>query len=79
MLLATIVSSSVIQSEHAVTGKQGESLSSVVPRLWPFLRHNILSVRRAALQTLNTILATHKKNSDMVSLVTVSHTQSTPS
>lgn len=63
MLLATIVSSSVIQSEEAITGKQGESLSSVVPRLWPFLRHNIFSVRRAALQTLRTILETHKRNS----------------
>ncbi len=66
MLLAVIVSSSGIQSEEAVTGRQGVSLSSVVPRLWPFLRHNILSVRKATLQTLKIILETYRKRLDKV-------------
>jgi hypothetical protein len=66
MLLAAIVSSSGIQSEEAITGKQGVSLSSVVPRLWPFLRHNILSVRKATLQTLKIILETYRKRLDEV-------------
>lgn len=66
MLLASIVSSSGIQSEDAVTGKQGVSLSNVVPRLWPFLRHNISSVRKATLQTLKIILNTYRKRLDEV-------------
>lgn len=67
MLLAAIVSSSGIQSQEAITGRQGVSLSNVVPRLWPFLRHNILSVRKATLQTLKTILETYRKGLDKVS------------
>ncbi|XP_077979914.1 TATA-binding protein-associated factor 172-like [Glandiceps talaboti] len=35
-----------------------QSLSELIPRLWPFLRHNISSVRKAALQTLYTLLTT---------------------
>ncbi|RUS77118.1 hypothetical protein EGW08_015105, partial [Elysia chlorotica] len=33
-----------------------ESLTGLTPRLWPFLRHNIVSVRKAALETLLTLL-----------------------
>ncbi|GFR58849.1 TATA-binding protein-associated factor 172 [Elysia marginata] len=33
-----------------------ESLMGFTPRLWPFLRHNIMSVRKAALETLLTLL-----------------------
>ncbi len=33
-----------------------QNLSVLVPRLWPFLRHNIGSVRKAALETLTTLL-----------------------
>lgn len=29
----------------------------LVPRVWPFLRHTISSVRRAALETLFTLLS----------------------
>ena len=29
----------------------------LVPRLWPFLRHNIGSVRRASLETLRTLVS----------------------
>ncbi|XP_033118487.1 TATA-binding protein-associated factor 172-like [Anneissia japonica] len=33
-----------------------QSLGELIPRLWPFLSHTILSVRKAALQTLLTLL-----------------------
>lgn len=33
------------------------SLTVLVPRVWPFLRHTISSVRRAALETLFTLLS----------------------
>lgn len=39
-------------------------LSQLVPRLWPFLWHNITSVRRATLKTLSTLLS---KSSEQVS------------
>uniref|UniRef100_A0AAX7SEB0 BTAF1 RNA polymerase II, B-TFIID transcription factor-associated n=1 Tax=Astatotilapia calliptera TaxID=8154 RepID=A0AAX7SEB0_ASTCA len=34
-----------------------QSLTVLVPRVWPFLRHTISSVRRAALETLYTLLS----------------------
>uniref|UniRef100_A0A7N6BX60 BTAF1 RNA polymerase II, B-TFIID transcription factor-associated n=1 Tax=Anabas testudineus TaxID=64144 RepID=A0A7N6BX60_ANATE len=34
-----------------------QSLTVLVPRVWPFLRHTISSVRRAALETLFTLLS----------------------
>uniref|UniRef100_A0A673HRS3 TATA-binding protein-associated factor 172-like n=1 Tax=Sinocyclocheilus rhinocerous TaxID=307959 RepID=A0A673HRS3_9TELE len=34
-----------------------QSLTVLVPRVWPFLRHTIASVRRAALETLFTLLS----------------------
>ena len=34
-----------------------QSLTILVPRVWPFLRHTISSVRRAALETLFTLLS----------------------
>uniref|UniRef100_A0A8C5E6B9 BTAF1 RNA polymerase II, B-TFIID transcription factor-associated n=1 Tax=Gouania willdenowi TaxID=441366 RepID=A0A8C5E6B9_GOUWI len=34
-----------------------QSLTVLVPRVWPFLRHTISSVRRAALETLLTLLS----------------------
>lgn len=66
MLLAAIVSSSRAQSEWAVTGRKDISLSCVLPRLWPFLRHNILCVRKATLQTLKVILDTSDVRSNEV-------------
>ncbi|XP_018414179.1 PREDICTED: TATA-binding protein-associated factor 172 [Nanorana parkeri] len=35
-----------------------QSLTILVPRVWPFLRHTISSVRKAALETLCTLLST---------------------
>ncbi|XP_037533534.1 TATA-binding protein-associated factor 172 [Nematolebias whitei] len=34
-----------------------QSLTVLVPRVWPFLRHTISSVRKAALETLHTLLS----------------------
>uniref|UniRef100_A0A8C6ULC0 BTAF1 RNA polymerase II, B-TFIID transcription factor-associated n=1 Tax=Neogobius melanostomus TaxID=47308 RepID=A0A8C6ULC0_9GOBI len=39
-----------------------ESLTVLVPRVWPFLRHTISSVRRAALETLFTLLSKAEQN-----------------
>lgn len=39
-----------------------QSLTILVPRVWPFLRHTISSVRRAALETLCTLLYTQDQN-----------------
>lgn len=38
------------------------SLTILVPRVWPFLRHTISSVRKAALETLCTLLSTQDQN-----------------
>ncbi|XP_053306351.1 TATA-binding protein-associated factor 172 isoform X2 [Spea bombifrons] len=40
-----------------------QSLTILVPRVWLFLRHTISSVRKAALETLYTLLSTHEQNS----------------
>lgn len=40
----------------ASTQSSDYSLTELTPRLWPFLRHNIASVRKAALQTLFSLL-----------------------
>ncbi|KAM3913658.1 TATA-binding protein-associated factor 172 isoform 2-T2 [Leptodactylus fuscus] len=40
-----------------------QSLTILVPRVWPFLRHTISSVRKAALETLCTLLSTQDQNS----------------
>ncbi|XP_071987194.1 TATA-binding protein-associated factor 172 isoform X2 [Engystomops pustulosus] len=39
-----------------------QSLTILVPRVWPFLRHSISSVRKAALETLCTLLSTQDQN-----------------
>ncbi|KAK7901214.1 hypothetical protein WMY93_017983 [Mugilogobius chulae] len=42
-----------------------QSLTVLVPRVWPFLRHTISSVRRAALETLFTLLSKADQNCSM--------------
>lgn len=42
-----------------------QSLTVLVPRVWPFLRHTISSVRRAALETLYTLLSKADQNCSM--------------
>ena len=60
MLLARILSCpSVVQQGTAAGNKS--SLTELVPRLWPFFRHNIKSVRLAALETLKTLLVGNLK------------------
>ncbi|XP_029465800.1 TATA-binding protein-associated factor 172 [Rhinatrema bivittatum] len=39
-----------------------QSLTILVPRVWPFLRHTISSVRKAALETLYTLLSTQDQS-----------------
>ncbi|XP_071487999.1 TATA-binding protein-associated factor 172-like [Diadema antillarum] len=53
-LLATLLShpSACLQSSAS------QPLATLVQRLWPFMRHNIWSVRRAVLDTLLTLLCT---------------------
>ena len=54
MLLARILSCPSVAPQG--TEGSGSSLTELVPRLWPFFRHNIKSVRLAALETLKTLL-----------------------
>ena len=53
MLLAALLSCPTVSMETA--GAAG-SLTELVPRLWPFLRHSIKSVRSAVLKTLQSLL-----------------------
>ncbi|XP_038069588.1 TATA-binding protein-associated factor 172-like isoform X2 [Patiria miniata] len=45
-----------LNSYPAALACLSQTTTSLVPRLWPFLRHNITSVRRAVLETLCTLL-----------------------
>ena len=54
-----------------------QSLTELVPRLWPFLKHNIMSVRRAALQTLLTLLSSNDPQVRLTSSTGLMGTQTT--
>ncbi|CAL1527403.1 unnamed protein product, partial [Lymnaea stagnalis] len=54
-LLAKLTSHPTTKSSSFMTAL----LTELTPRLWPFLRHNIVSVRRAALETFYTLLNMH--------------------
>ncbi|KAL8593219.1 hypothetical protein ACOMHN_009874 [Nucella lapillus] len=58
----TLLSQLLAQLSTSALGFLSQSLSEFVPRLWPFLRHNIVSVRRAALQTLLSLLSSNSTN-----------------
>ena len=60
MLLARILSCPSVASQGTEDGDS--SLTELVPRLWPFFRHNIKSVRLAALETLQTLLVERLKH-----------------
>ena len=60
MLLAKILSSPSVTPQG--TGCKDSFLTELVPRLWPFFRHNIKSVRLAALETLKTLLVGNLKH-----------------
>ncbi|XP_025773591.1 TATA-binding protein-associated factor 172 [Puma concolor] len=49
-----------------------QSLTVLVPRVWPFLHHTISSVRRAALETLFTLLSTQDQVTTVFNEVTSS-------
>ena len=55
MLLAGILSCPSVTQQGTMTGNHA-SLTALVPRLWPFLRHSIKSVRLAVLETIKTLL-----------------------
>lgn len=54
--IMTLLSSLLIYPQVRQCSTQ-QSLTVLVPRVWPFLRHTIASVRRAALDTLFTLLS----------------------
>ncbi|KAM6956533.1 TATA-binding protein-associated factor 172 [Aplochiton taeniatus] len=54
--IMTLLSSLLIYPQVRQCSMQ-QSLTVLVPRVWPFLRHTISSVRRAALETLFTLLS----------------------
>ncbi|XP_066534947.1 TATA-binding protein-associated factor 172 isoform X2 [Hoplias malabaricus] len=49
--------SSLLTYPQVLQCSMQQSLTVLVPRVWPFLRHTIASVRRAALETLFTLLS----------------------
>lgn len=68
MLLAGILSCPSVAQQGAAAGNNA-SLTELVPRLWPFFRHNIKSVRLAALETLKTLLVGNLKHKVCIVLV----------
>jgi TATA-binding protein-associated factor len=53
-LLAALVSHPDVRVD---TLDVGASVTSLVPRLWPFLSHNVSTVRKSALNTLHSLMA----------------------
>ncbi|XP_050390117.1 TATA-binding protein-associated factor 172 [Patella vulgata] len=51
-----ILLSTLLSKPSTTTTSTSQALSELTPRLWPFFRHNILSVRKAALETFYTLL-----------------------
>lgn len=70
MLLARILSCPSVAPQG--TGGSDSFLTELVPRLWPFFRHNIKSVRLAALETLKTLLVGSLKHK-VCKMLTESH------
>ncbi|KAM7432717.1 btaf1 RNA polymerase II [Porites harrisoni] len=64
MLLAGILSCPSV-SVQGTGATSTMSLTELVPRLWPFFRHNIKSVRLAALDTLKTLLVGNRKQNKL--------------
>ncbi|XP_068672856.1 TATA-binding protein-associated factor 172-like [Montipora foliosa] len=60
LLLAGILSCPSVAQQGTADGSN-VSLTTLVPRLWPFLRHNIKSVRLAVLETIKTLLGGNPK------------------
>lgn len=64
-LLASLVSIN-LNMQHENTDS---NMSELVPRLWPFFKHNITSVRMSSLKTLDIILSTSKSTSWLHSII----------
>ncbi|KAL8187149.1 UNVERIFIED_CONTAM: btaf1 RNA polymerase II, B-TFIID transcription factor-associated, 170kDa [Gekko kuhli] len=60
--IMTLLSSLLTYSQVRKCSIQ-QSLTVLVPRVWPFLHHTISSVRKAALETLFTLLSTQDQSS----------------
>ncbi|KAH0623625.1 hypothetical protein JD844_006574, partial [Phrynosoma platyrhinos] len=60
--IMTLLSSLLTYSQVQKCSIQ-QSLTDLVPRVWPFLHHTISSVRKAALETLFTLLSTQDQDS----------------
>ncbi|XP_053244737.1 TATA-binding protein-associated factor 172 isoform X1 [Podarcis raffonei] len=60
--IMTLLSSLLTYSQVRKCSIQ-QSLTVLVPRVWPFLHHTISSVRKAALETLFTLLSTEDQSS----------------
>ena len=56
-LMGTLLSFSHSSSASSTSHSSSVELINLVPRLWPFLGHNINSVRRSSLQALVTLLS----------------------
>ncbi|XP_060070663.1 TATA-binding protein-associated factor 172-like isoform X2 [Ylistrum balloti] len=54
--IMTLLSTIMAHPRASVLDWLTTPLTDLVPRLWPFLRHNIASVRKSALQTFSTLL-----------------------
>ncbi|KAF3783221.1 TATA-binding protein-associated factor, partial [Nymphaea thermarum] len=69
---STLMEKNLDLNENVELGENGVkndenpyALSSLAPRLWPFMRHSITSVRHAAISTLERLLeAAHKSSSE---------------
>ncbi|XP_056018084.1 TATA-binding protein-associated factor 172-like [Ostrea edulis] len=54
--IMTLLSTILTNPQASVRDWLSQPLPELVPRLWPFLRHSIASVRHSALQTFHTLL-----------------------
>ncbi|XP_076073071.1 TATA-binding protein-associated factor 172-like [Mytilus galloprovincialis] len=54
--IMTLLSTMLSHPQSSILNWLTTPLTELVPRLWPFLRHNIASVRKSALETFYTLL-----------------------
>ncbi|XP_052070007.1 TATA-binding protein-associated factor 172-like [Mytilus californianus] len=54
--IMTLLSTMLSHPQSSILNWLTTPLTELVPRLWPFLRHNITSVRKSALETFYTLL-----------------------
>ncbi|XP_013387250.1 TATA-binding protein-associated factor 172-like [Lingula anatina] len=59
--IMTLLSTLLARPQAGESESTNLSLSELVPRLWPFLRHNITSVRKCVLTTLHILLTSERQ------------------